>query len=129
MEHLNFLSINILRRLQWYRFSPSRLLPFPYAMDTLLFSPSSSSAYPSLKAPSLLPRNGFWGSRTLFSDFPNVCSSFCTLNPPTGFARKSVVVAAKKTNSNKDDGHRSVPKPDETTGFFPEAVLLKEVQF
>ncbi|KAG6575140.1 hypothetical protein SDJN03_25779, partial [Cucurbita argyrosperma subsp. sororia] len=96
-------------------------------MDTLLFSPSpSSSAYPSLKAPTLLPRNGFWGSRSLFSDFPNVCSSFRTLNLPTGFARKSVVVAAKKSNSNKDDGHRSVPKPDETTGFFPEAVLLKE---
>ncbi|XP_023006618.1 uncharacterized protein LOC111499293 isoform X2 [Cucurbita maxima] len=95
-------------------------------MDTLLFSPSSSSAYPSLKAPTLLPRNGFWGSRSLFSDFPNVCSSFRTLNLPTGFARKSAIVAAKKTNTNKDDSHRSVPKPDETTGFFPEAVLLKE---
>lgn len=93
-------------------------------MGTLLFSPSSSSsssAYHSLKAHTLFLRRN--GSRS-FSDFPNLCSSFCTLNPPTGFPRKSAILAAKKTN--KEDGHRSVPKPDESTGFFPEAVLLKE---
>lgn len=96
-------------------------------MGTLLFSPSSfssSSAYHSLKAHTLFLRRN--GSRS-FSDFPNLCSSFCTLNPPTGFPRKSAILAAKKTN--KEDGHRSVPKPDESTGFFPEAVLLKEVEF
>ncbi|XP_038906527.1 uncharacterized protein LOC120092503 [Benincasa hispida] len=101
-------------------------------MDTLLFSPSSSpssssssSVYPSLKANTLILRRN--GSRS-FSDFPNVCSSFRTLHLPTGFPRKSAILAVKKTNAktHKDDGHRSLPKPDESTGFFPEAVLLKE---
>lgn len=95
-------------------------------MDTLtLFSPSSSSFHSSLKSPNLfLLRNG---SRS-FSDFPNVCSSFPTLNLSTPFSRKSIILAAKKPNAqpNKDDAHRSLPKPDESIGFFPEAVLLKE---
>ncbi|KAE9594885.1 hypothetical protein Lal_00013334 [Lupinus albus] len=37
----------------------------------------------------------------------------------------SVIVSARKKN-NTDDSHSSVPKPDESTGFFPEAVLLKK---
>lgn len=99
-------------------------------MDTLLFSPSSS-AYPALKPHALLLRNGFSGTRSAFYDLPSVRSSFRTLKLPTGFARKSTVLASKKTNAktDKDDSHRSVPKPDESTGFFPEAVLLKEVEF
>ncbi|EXB94363.1 30S ribosomal protein S6 [Morus notabilis] len=39
--------------------------------------------------------------------------------------RKSVIVGAKK-KSNKQDAHSFVPKPDEATGPFPEAVLLKQ---
>lgn len=43
----------------------------------------------------------------------------------------TTVAAAKKENKNttkrkKDDGHSFAPKPDEATGPFPEAVLLKE---
>ncbi|CAJ1963124.1 unnamed protein product [Sphenostylis stenocarpa] len=37
----------------------------------------------------------------------------------------SVIVSARKKDK-KDDTHSSVPKPDEATGFFPEAVLLKK---
>ncbi|KDP27960.1 hypothetical protein JCGZ_19040 [Jatropha curcas] len=41
--------------------------------------------------------------------------------------RKSVIVGAKKNrNSKKEDSHSFIPKPDEATGPFPEAVLLKE---
>ncbi|TYK02967.1 putative dual specificity protein phosphatase [Cucumis melo var. makuwa] len=102
-------------------------------MDALtLFSPSSSSSsFSSSIHSSLKSHNNLFllrnGSRS-FSDFPNVCSSFPTLNLPTRFSRKSIILAAKKTNAkpNKDDGHRSLPKPDESIGFFPEAVLLKE---
>jgi hypothetical protein len=37
-------------------------------------------------------------------------------------------VGAKKNHkSKKEDTHSFVPKQDESTGFFPEAVLLKEV--
>lgn len=39
--------------------------------------------------------------------------------------RLSVIVGAKK--KRKEDTHHFVPKPDEATGPFPEAVLLKEV--
>ncbi|XP_010270838.1 PREDICTED: uncharacterized protein LOC104607049 [Nelumbo nucifera] len=38
--------------------------------------------------------------------------------------RKSVISEAKK--KNKVDSHSFIPKPDEATGIFPEAVLLKE---
>ncbi|KAK1436897.1 hypothetical protein QVD17_02681 [Tagetes erecta] len=43
--------------------------------------------------------------------------------------RKSVVMAAKKNNDSekkKEDRHSFVARPDETTGIFPESVLLKE---
>ena len=40
----------------------------------------------------------------------------------------SVIVSARKKDK-KEDTHSSVPKPDEVTGFFPEAVLLKKVTF
>lgn len=42
----------------------------------------------------------------------------------------SIIAAAKKNNSSnskKVDTHSFVSKPDESTGIFPEAVLLKEV--
>ncbi|KAK7839604.1 sufe-like protein 2, partial [Quercus suber] len=41
--------------------------------------------------------------------------------------RDSVIVGAKKNHKNKKpDTHSFVPKPEEATEFFPEAVLLKE---
>ena len=41
--------------------------------------------------------------------------------------RKSLVVEAKKKKKDSEDAHNFFPKPDEATGVFPEAVLLKEV--
>nr|POE95561.1 30s ribosomal protein s6 [Quercus suber] len=44
--------------------------------------------------------------------------------------RDSVIVGAKKNHKNKKpDTHSFVPKPEEATEFFPEAVLLKEKKF
>ncbi|RVW26453.1 30S ribosomal protein S6 [Vitis vinifera] len=40
--------------------------------------------------------------------------------------RKSVVAEAKKRKKDSVDAHNFVPEPDEATGVFPEAVLLKE---
>ena len=40
----------------------------------------------------------------------------------------SMVVSARKKDK-KEDSHSFVPKPEEATGFFPEAVLLKNVCF
>ncbi|KAJ0093565.1 hypothetical protein Patl1_24829 [Pistacia atlantica] len=45
------------------------------------------------------------------------------------FARKSVIVSAKKSSkkdTNKEDTHSFFAKPEEDSLFFPEAVLLKE---
>ncbi|XP_043724015.1 uncharacterized protein LOC122671001 [Telopea speciosissima] len=57
------------------------------------------------------------------------CPSFRPFAPQKFFldyrGRNSVVVAAKK-KKEKVDSHSFVPKPDEATGPFPEAVLLKE---
>lgn len=86
-------------------------------MESLVLSPSStSSSIPgflhkthNLNSPS---RNGFTLS------FP-----FSSQNLPFTL-RKSVLMSAKK--NNKQDRHSFVPKPDETTGIFPESVLLKE---
>ncbi|CAL0300981.1 unnamed protein product [Lupinus luteus] len=63
----------------------------------------------------------------------NPCFSFTNFYPsslPLSLQIKpskslSLIVSARKKN-NTDDSHSSVPKPDESTGFFPEAVLLKK---
>lgn len=45
--------------------------------------------------------------------------------------RTSVIVAGKKNKNyqKKADNHSFVSKPDESTGPFPEAVLLKQVHY
>ncbi|XP_048234900.1 chaperonin CPN60, mitochondrial [Ricinus communis] len=55
------------------------------------------------------------------SPIPFTCNTKLSLG-----LRKSVIVEAKKTNKKKEDKHSFIPKPDEATGPFPEAVLLKE---
>lgn len=40
-----------------------------------------------------------------------------------------IVAAKKDSGKKKEDSHRFIPRPDEATGPFPEAVLLKEVRF
>ncbi|KAK9070435.1 hypothetical protein SSX86_010837 [Deinandra increscens subsp. villosa] len=77
-------------------------------MESLILSslPSSSSIVGGFLDSNSLSRNGF-------------------------SSRKSVVMAAKKNNNNnsnkkKQDRHSFVARPDETTGIFPESVLLKQ---
>ncbi|XP_061352765.1 protein REGULATOR OF FATTY ACID COMPOSITION 3, chloroplastic [Gastrolobium bilobum] len=49
--------------------------------------------------------------------------SFSVLNKP----RKSIsVIVNARKKDKKEDSHSFVPKPEEVTGFFPEAVLLKK---
>lgn len=40
-----------------------------------------------------------------------------------------IVAAKKDSGKKKEDSHSFIPRPDEITGPFPEAVLLKEVRF
>jgi len=51
---------------------------------------------------------------------------FSIHNKPSKSA--SLIVSARKKDK-KYDTHSSVPQPDESTGFFPEAILLKKVTF
>lgn len=49
---------------------------------------------------------------------------------PLGFfnpGRRNPIIVLAKNKKNKQDTHSFVPKPDEATGPFPEAVLLKQV--
>ncbi|TKY72466.1 30S ribosomal protein S6 [Spatholobus suberectus] len=55
--------------------------------------------------------------------YPSSSLPFSVQNKPRKSA--SVIVSARKKDK-KEDTHSSVPKPDEVTGFFPEAVLLKK---
>ncbi|KAA3452951.1 acidic leucine-rich nuclear phosphoprotein 32 family member A [Gossypium australe] len=86
-------------------------------MESLLHS---STKIVATTLPKLQIKCGFFGNRHSFSIFPqqNSCLG----------RRKLLIVEAKKNknNDNKQDSHSFIPKPDETTGFFPEAVLLKE---
>lgn len=90
------------------------------AMESLLQSPAKVVA-PRL--PKLKTGSGFFGNQSSFLKLPQENSYLGR--------RKLLIVEAKKNKNkdNKQDSHSFIPKPDETTGFFPEAVLLKEVSF
>ncbi|KAJ0789456.1 putative ribosomal protein S6 [Helianthus annuus] len=93
-------------------------------MESLvLSSPSSSSSSPIA---ALLHRTH--NSNSLSSNGFTLSFPISSQNAPFTL-RKSVVMAAKKNNNSdkkKQDRHSFVAKPDETTGIFPESVLLKE---
>ncbi|XLS54480.1 hypothetical protein HN51_004235, partial [Arachis hypogaea] len=59
--------------------------------------------------------------------YPSFSSSFLPFSIRTKPRRKSasLVVSAHKKD-NKEDSHSFVSNPNESTGFFPEAVLLKK---
>ncbi|XVE82309.1 hypothetical protein DITRI_Ditri15bG0137900 [Diplodiscus trichospermus] len=87
------------------------------AMESLLQSSAKVNA-PSLTK--LKTRNGFFGSQSSFLKLPQE-------NSYLGRRKLLIVEAKKKKNDDsKQDAHSFIPKPDESTGFFPEAVLLKE---
>ncbi|WOL03253.1 hypothetical protein Cni_G11973 [Canna indica] len=88
---------------------------------TLMASSSSSSiaAQPSLLFHSL-QKHGFSSQRLL-----SVAGSRKNILADGWNSRSLVIVGAKK-KKNKVDSHSFAPSPDEATGPFPEAVLLKK---
>ncbi|GJT78090.1 SET-like protein, partial [Tanacetum coccineum] len=91
-------------------------------MESLILSSSSSSTISNgllldtNHTLNPISRNGF-----------NLSFPFSSQN--LSFSRKSVILSAKKNNydkKKKEDRHSFVPKEDETTGLFPESVLLKQ---
>lgn len=96
----------------------------------------SSVAFFTPQALKLFTGNGPSANHNSCLEFANGYSSISSCRP---FAakklsygpRKSVIVGAKKKNNKerkKEDKHSFVSKPDEATGPFPEAVLLKETK-
>ncbi|KAK3018616.1 hypothetical protein RJ639_004948 [Escallonia herrerae] len=101
--------------------------------DTIasLVMTSSSTATGSPQIGKLITRVGFTVNRHCCLAFPNGYSSLFPIPsqklPPR--LRASPVTAAAKKKNGKDkkaDSHSFVSKPDEATGPFPEAVLLKQ---
>lgn len=97
---------------------------------------SSSAAYLTPKASNFANEfSSFLRNQNPYAKFANgyfpifLSRPFTTQKLCAGH-RDSVIVGAKKNNKNKKpDTHSFVPKPEEATEFFPEAVLLKEVLF
>ena len=100
----------------------------PLAMETLLYR---TATFPTPKQRVFSHSNQ---NKSLFIASGSHSFSSRSLFPSLGL-RKSVIVEAKKSNKNnnnkknKQDTHSFVAKPDETTGPYPEAILLKEVIF
>lgn len=59
----------------------------------------------------------------------NLHSSSSSLPFHSRKLRFSSLIAAANKKKKKDDTHSFVPRPDEATGPFPEAILLKEVNY
>ena len=96
---------------------------------------STSSVYLLSNVPKMMTSNGIrvnYNHCLISANGYSSSSSSSPFSSPklTVGQRKSgsVIVRAKKKDK-KEDNHSFIPKPDETTGFFPEAVLLKEVIF
>ncbi|KAJ9181766.1 hypothetical protein P3X46_005825 [Hevea brasiliensis] len=91
-------------------------------METLLHT---TATYPNPKQ--FYGRGLSWYRNASFN-FPNgYCSAELFTSRKLSFGlRRYVTVGAKRKNNKKEDTHSFVPKPDEATGPFPEAVLLKE---
>ncbi|PQQ11861.1 uncharacterized protein Pyn_02176 [Prunus yedoensis var. nudiflora] len=94
---------------------------------------SFTVAFITPKALKLVNGNGSSRNQISSLEFANGYSSFSSRRPLTSQKlsvgrRKSVIVGAKNNNKEKkkNDNHSFVSKPDEATGPFPEAVLLKE---
>ncbi|KAL4386527.1 hypothetical protein GQ457_09G024770 [Hibiscus cannabinus] len=87
-------------------------------MESLLHS-SAKFVAPNPPTPKL--KTAFFGTQYPFFNLPRDNSQLGR--------RKLLIVESKKNTSSdndKQDTHSFIPKQDETTGFFPEAVLLKE---
>lgn len=78
--------------------------------------------------PTLSPHVSCGGFTVYRNSSIALANGFSSIPPFSSLSlRTSVIVAAKKNNNNKkSDNHSFVSKPDEATGPFPEAVLLKQ---
>ncbi|KAL6190811.1 hypothetical protein ACLB2K_037205 [Fragaria x ananassa] len=101
-------------------------------MGALLHSSVALFTPPALK---LVTGNGSSRNQSSCSEFSTGCPSFsCSCRPFRAQKlpirpRRSVIVGAKKKNNKerkKEDKHSFVSRPDEATGHFPEAVLLRQ---
>ncbi|XP_027119550.1 protein REGULATOR OF FATTY ACID COMPOSITION 3, chloroplastic [Coffea arabica] len=96
-------------------------------MDSLLLNSSPDVVERMI---SVCKSNGFTQTRNYCLISANGHPSFWPLSSqckPSLRLRTSAVVAAKRDPSKKkSDSHSFIPRPDEATGPFPEAVLLKE---
>ncbi|KAL2921059.1 30S ribosomal protein S6 [Bienertia sinuspersici] len=98
------------------------------------FVGSSSKASISFFSSSLQNLSGISSVRNSCFKFRNGYSSFVPISSNKllfrSSSKRSFMVEAKKSNDKKNnkkaDSHSFAPKPDEATGPFPEAVLLKE---
>jgi len=98
-------------------FSLAASYPLPQLSKTIMTTTNCVS-FNFNHNPCLIFANGYPTSSSLLP--------FSIHNKPRKSA--SLIVSARKKDK-KDDTHSSVPQPDEATGFFPEAVLLKKVVF
>ncbi|XP_030520689.1 glutamic acid-rich protein [Rhodamnia argentea] len=103
-------------------------------MESILQSSSSSSHLCSTVPRPVIPDH-FSRKRSHCPNFLNISSSsssssswsLCNINVLSVGTRKSVTVGAKKSGKDgKKDSDGYLFGPDETTGLFPEAVLLKQ---
>ncbi|KAI9123177.1 hypothetical protein K1719_006066 [Acacia pycnantha] len=96
-------------------------------MEALL--PTSSTAYLPLKTPKMMIGNAIRVinyNPCLISPKGNISYSSSSSLPFSGRRKSVSVIVGARKKDKKDDSHSFIPKPDEATGFFPEAVLLKE---
>uniref|UniRef100_A0A5B7CBM0 Uncharacterized protein n=1 Tax=Davidia involucrata TaxID=16924 RepID=A0A5B7CBM0_DAVIN len=97
-------------------------------METIVWTCPATSLTPELGK--LISSDGFAVNRNFCLASANGYSSLLPFSSQKISARlrTAVIVAAKKDkkNNKKADTHSFVPKRDEATGPFPEAVLLKE---
>ncbi|GMH08668.1 hypothetical protein Nepgr_010508 [Nepenthes gracilis] len=95
-------------------------------METLLRIPTTADAFHPFVSTSR--HSSVDRIRCLIGRYGNQSFSPTSLSITGTSRRKSLVVQAKNTgNKNKKvDNHRFIPRLDEATGPFPEAVLLKE---
>lgn len=106
-------------------------------MEAQALLPTPSTTYLPVKSPRMMIGYGIRVNHNPCSIFANGYSSY-TSSSSSSFPffgqnlsvgpKKSVsVIVAAKKKDKKEDSHSFIPKPDEATGFFPEAVLLREV--
>lgn len=95
----------------------------PRVMDAALIASSSSSSIVAQR--SLLLQSP---QSHRFSSWRLAFNSSLKNLPNERGSRRGLVVAGAKKKKNKVDSHSFSPSPEEATGPFPEAVLLKKVQ-